>query len=198
MTTIAFPPGFDDPAGFSLQLAVNQRSHASPFGGSEQVVDMLNDRWEASVAVSPRTSEEAAAYEAFIGAMRGMNNTVNLYHLVRPIPRGTLRGSPTCQIAGQGDGAVVLQTGQPGSTLLAGDLFGVSGLLIQVASDVAANGSGVMVVTLVNRLRKQIADGSPVTWDRPTAPFRLMSNSGIQHVPGWAEGASFDFAEAIL
>jgi hypothetical protein len=198
MTTISLPPGFDDPVAFSLQLMVNQRVHSSPFGGSEQVIDMLNDRWTATVAVPARTNDEAAIYEAFIGSLRGMVNTINLFHLVRPIPRGTMRGTPTCQVSGQGDGAMVLHTGQPGCTLLAGDMFGVSGLLLQVASDVAADGSGVMVVTLVNRLRKQIANGSAITWDRPTAPFRLMSTPAMQHVPGWAEGVSLDFAEVIL
>ena len=197
MTTITFPTGVA-PDAFALRLSATQRVHASPFGGSEQVVDLLNDRWMISMSLPKRTRAQAAAIEAFINAMRGMTNTVNLYHFGRKEPRGTMRGSPTCQVAGQGDGAIVLNSAGAGATLLAGDLIGISGLLLQVASDVAADGSGVMVVTLVNRLRKQITGGSAVTWDRPAVPFRLISTPAVQHVPGYAEGVSLDFAEVIL
>ena len=88
MATIAFPAGLV-PREFSLEMAVNQRSYASPFGGSEQVVDMLNDRWMVSMTLPNFSTAKAARIEAFIGAMRGMTNVVNLYHFLRPVPRGT-------------------------------------------------------------------------------------------------------------
>lgn len=197
MSTIALPPGFDDPADFVLEQYVNQRSNAAPLGGSEQVVDLLNDRWVATVTSSPRTSDEAAAYEAFIGSMRGLSNTVDLYHLVRPIPRGTLRGAPVADAAAQGAGQIVVWEA-PGFTLLAGDMIGVGGLLLMVATDCVANGAGRADVPLVNRLRKPLANGAAVTWDRPKAPFRLASRSSVRYVPGWAEGVSFDLVEAIV
>lgn len=198
MTTIAMPPGFDDPADFSLEMFVNQRANGSPFGGSEQVIDLLNDRWTATVTSAPRTSDEAAAYEAFIASMRGLSNTVNLFHLVRPIPRGTMRGTPLTNPAAQGADEIILGTSAPGVTLLAGDMIGIDGLLLMVSEDCVSDGVGAMPVRFVNRLRRAIDFGVPVIWDRPKAPFRLASRSSVRHVPGWADGVAFDLIEAII
>jgi len=196
MTTITFPTGVA-PDGFMLKLNTTQRAHASPFGGSEQVVDLLNDRWRIAMTLPKRTIVQAGAVEAFINAMRGMTNTVNLYHWRRQAPVGTMRGSPTCNAASQGAASVTLASAGAGATLLAGDMIGISGLLLQVATNCTANGSGVIVVPLVNRLRAAITGGSAVTWDKPTAPFRLVSDSGVEHVPGYVEGVALDFAEVI-
>ena len=57
------------PRTFTMRLATVQRVHSSPYGGSEQAVDMLNDRWMASLELSARTQDEAANIEAFLAAM---------------------------------------------------------------------------------------------------------------------------------
>lgn len=181
-----------------MYLSTNQRSFASPFGGSEKVVDMLNDRWMATVALPKGPQDVMASREAFVNAMRGMANTVMLHHYARPVPRGTMRGSPTLA-----SGAVKfakelsIQT-VPGATLLAGDMVGVSDLLLQAAQDITADGAGVLVLPIVNRLRKALAGGAAVVWDRPKAPFRLItSGTAFVYLTGYAEGVSLDFAEAI-
>lgn len=196
MSAIAFPDFLEDPSEFSMSLAVNQRSFASPEGGSEQVIDRLNDRWVASAVLVPRTHDDAAEVEAWIASMRGMANTVALYHLVRPWPRGTMRGAPTAQAASIAMRSIVINT-TAGATLLAGDMVGVAGLLLQVASNAIANGAGTMVVPIVNALRKPVAAGSPVAWDRPSAPFRFASKPAVQYLPGYAAEISMDFVEAI-
>lgn len=195
MTVIAWPTGLC-PNTFSLTQQTVQRVFASPYNGSEQVIDMLNDRWLISMTLPNRTFAQAAAVEAFVAALRGMTNTVNLFHWVRKQPRGTMRGAPTAQAMGIAADALTLNT-TPGATLLAGDMIGVSGLLLQVASDTAANGAGVMAVALVNRLRKAIPAGAAVTWDKPTAPFRLVSQASVQYVPGYSTEVALDFAEAV-
>jgi hypothetical protein len=194
--TIGLPSGFV-PDTFSLRLQTTQRVNSSPFGGSEQVVDMLNDRWVISLSLPNRTRDQAAAIEAFIAALRGMTDTASLYHFGRKVPRGTMRGTPTSQAAGQGSGSLLINS-VVGATLLAGDMIGVGGLLLQVATDCTANGSGVITAPLVNRLRKAISASAAVTWDMPTAPFRLASTSGVMHVPGYAQSISLDFIEAIV
>lgn len=125
-----------------------------------------------------------------------MTNTVALYHYVRRVPRGSMRGAPTAQAAAAGAQALVLNT-TAGATLKAGDMIGVAGLLLMVATDATANGAGVMLVQIVNCLRVAVGGGSPVTWDKPTAPFRLVSPSAIQYIPGHSPEASFDFVEAV-
>lgn len=195
MSLIALPAGFC-PNSFSLRMKANQRGFGSPFGGSEQVIDMLNDRWLLSLSLPNKTFADAARIEAFINALRGMVNTVALYHWVRKQPRGSMRGSPTAQAAGSGAAAVTINT-TPGATVLMGDMIGIGGLLLQVAEDALADGSGVMPVKLANRLRGSIAATTPVVWDKPTAPFRLSSDSAVQYIPGYAPSVSFDFVEAI-
>ena len=53
-------------------------------------------------------------------------------------------------------------------------MLGVGGLLFMVQSDVALDGSGAGAVPITNRLRVAQSSGAAVTWDRPTALFRLM------------------------
>lgn len=194
--TMALPDIFADPVSVTFRLQGMQRAFLSPFGGSEQVLDMLQDRWVCSVQLPPAYPEDAAALEAWINGMRGMTQVVNLYHLARPTPRGTMRGAPTVISGAFQAASFTLQTAA-GATLRAGDMLGTGGLLLQVGQDCAANGSGVLVVPLVNRLRKALVGGAAVAWSRPSAPFRLVSPIGIQFVPGYAEGASLDFAEAV-
>jgi hypothetical protein len=196
MTTIARPDFFEDPTNFSLDLATNQRMFASPEGGSEQVIDRMNDRWKVAVTLSARTHEEAAEMEAFLASMRGMTNWVYLFHLARPEPQGSMRGTPTAAAAAAGAGALTITT-TAGATMRAGDMLGVGGLLLQAAENATANGAGVMVLPIVNRLRVGIAGGAAVTWDRPTAPFRRIGGTPVQYVPGWSPEISFDFVEAI-
>lgn len=197
MSTVPFPEFFEDPSAFSLRLGTNQRMFASPFGGSEQVIDLQNDRLYASVTVPNRTHADAARLEAFIASFRGMSNTIELYHLVRPEPEGTMRGAPTVVGQSAGNGTILINT-TPGATLLAGDMIGIGGLLLQVRQDCLADGSGLMACFLANRLRKDLADAAPVLWNRPTAPFRLISQPVVQYVPGYAPEVSLDFAEAVV
>ncbi len=199
MSAVALPATFA-PSGCALKLSVNQRVNASPFGGSEQAVDLLNDRWLMSCDLAPNVVAQGAWLEAFINAMRGQTNWVALCHFARQIPRGTMRGSLTMSsAAAQGASSLVVTggAGQANTTLLAGDLIGVSGLLFMVASDCVANGSGVITVPIVNRLRVALGSGLPVTWNRPTALFRLTSVPLVQYAPGAASGVSFEFAEYI-
>lgn len=180
-----------------MRLQTNQRVFGSPFNGSEQVIDMLNDRWLVSMTLPNRKFADAARIEAFIAALRGMTNTVALYHWIRKVPRGTMRGAPVLKFPlFRGDPNLIITT-TPGATLLAGDMVGCAGLLLQIASDCTADGTGELYAPVVNRSRAAAPAGTPVYWDRPTAPFRLSSPSAVQFVPGYATEVSLDFVEAI-
>lgn len=160
MSLITYPSTTDPraflPAGFSLSQDVNQRAFASPFGGSEQAVDMLNDRWRISMELPPCNQAEAAKREAFLAALRGQVNHTELHHFGRPVPLGTLASSQgLIYDAAQGADSITIAT-TAGATLLAGDMLGVDGLLLQCRADCTANADGVLVVPLVNRLRRAI------------------------------------------
>lgn len=195
MSLIALPAAFK-PRSCTLRLAVNQRVSAAPFGGSEQAIDLLNDRWVMACELAPRAQGEGAAIEAFIGAMRGQTNTTSVYHFARPAPQGTVRGTLTLNAAAaQGSSSIVVAGCSPANgTLLAGDMLGVSGLLLMVAADCAA-ALGVITVPITNALRKALTVGAPVTWDKPSMTARILATSNVGYEPGLANGVSFDFGE---
>lgn len=156
MSLITLPVKFV-PRNCALRLSVNQLAHAAPYGGSEQVIDLLNDRWMLSCELSENIRADAGWREGFVGALRGKVNTVALYHFSRKVPLGTLRGTPVVLSAALQGAASLSLAGTPGATLAAGDMLGASGLLLMVAADCTADATGVITVPLVNRLRKAIA-----------------------------------------
>ena len=197
MSAVTWPAGLIA-RGFQIGLMANQRAHASPFGGSEQVVDMLNDRWRVSLELPPALRENGGLAEGFVASLRGMTNTVALWHMARPYPLGTMRGTPV--LIGdhsQGAATLAISTSTGGETLKQGDMIGVGGLLLMVASDCVSDGVGVMSCPIVNRLRAAQLSGAAVTWNKPTAPFRKIAGESIGYVPGVAEGVVLEFVEAI-
>lgn len=197
MSLISLPAEFE-PRSVQLDMGTSQRVRAAPFGGSEQASDLLNDRWTMSCALPDSPHAWGAWREAFIASFRGQVNWVALWHFVRPEPRGTMRGSPTLVGAhAQGAASLSITAGTAGGTLLAGDMLGVGGLLVMVQSDVTLNGSGAGTVAIVNRLRVAQSNGAAVTWNKPTALFRLLDSSGVAYAPGVAGGPTFEFGEKI-
>jgi len=82
------------------------------------------------------------------------------------------------------------------ATLLAGDMIGCSGHLLQVASDCQANDAGAMTVPIINRVRGTITSGAAVTWYKPTAQFIMPAMAGgALQVPGYTQGAALDLLE---
>lgn len=199
MTTVALPSVFRV-TQFSMPMTANVRSNSSQYGGSEQVIDFLNDRWKIKLEVGVSQMAIGAVVEAFIASLRNGVNTVNLYHYARPTPRGTMRGILTMSAGAAIGAASIVVTGgvgQAGTTLLAGDLLGVGGLLLMVQDDATANGSGVITVNLVNRLRVAQSSGASVTWNQPSAAFRVTGNPAVLYVGTRIESVAFDFVEAV-
>lgn len=388
MASLGTWPASIVPASLRMVLHTNQRANAAPGGGSEQVIDMLNDRWMAELTLPVEKFADAAAVEAFLASFRGHVNTVNLWHFARSAPRGTLRGSlvlsaaasqgaASIQVQAQrgrvnlltyseqldnaawtktsvsvtanattapdgtntaeklvesaalshhgvtqpitpssvfpytgsvhvkaaergyafvgfngggiiayasvnlATGAVSTATGsltvtaedkgagwwrvkitanttstaamqldarvstdgvwanrsytgdgssgiytwgaqleqadtasayqriadaatfdvadyaQAGKTILAGDLLGVGGLLLMASQDATASASAIATVQLVNRLRVAQSLGAAVTWDKPTASFRKLSDTGVLYRQGLADEISLTLGEAI-
>lgn len=197
MASLGTWPAGIKPTDARLTMQTNQRVNASPFGGSEQAVDMLNDRWMMTLTLAPMFNRDGGAVESFLASFRGQVNTVNLWHFARPTPVGTLDGSPTLSAsAAQGAASIAIAT-TAGRTLKAGDMVGAGGLLLMAAADATANGSGVLTVSLTNRLRIALSAGAAVTWNKPTAAFRLLAHSGVGYSGSMAEEVTMSLGEAI-
>lgn len=197
MSTITLPAQFT-PSTATFTQNTAQRVSAAPFGGSEQAIDLMNDRWTCNCEIAIKSAAKAASLEAFVGAMRGQTNVVALYHFARPVPNGTVRGTLTLNAAAaQGASSIVVTGCSPATgTLLAGDLLGVGGLLLMVASDCTAV-AGVITVPITNPLRAGQSSGAAVTWNQPTALFRLLASSGLQYTAMVSNPSTFDFGEKI-
>lgn len=176
----------------------NQRANASPYGASEQVVDLLNDRWLLYLTLPVESFASAAAVEAFLASFRGLANTVNVWHFARVAPRGTLRGTLlTSGAQAQGAAQLVLSGGTASGTVFAGDMFGAGGQLLMASANATADGSGNITIPLVNRLRAAIATGQSVAWDKPMAPFRMLSHTGVLYEAGVTEEVQCTLGEAV-
>ena len=83
-------------------------------------------------------------------------------------------------------------------TLKAGDFFSVNGQLIMNPSDATADGSGVMTLPVITRLRMTAAATAIVTLQRPTATFVLDPNTWTSgYGLGANQGLGVDFTEVF-
>jgi hypothetical protein len=197
MASLGTWPSSIVPMSARLVLQTNQRVNAAPGGGSEQAIDMLNDRWMCYLTLPVRRFSEAAAVEAFLASFRGQVNWVDLWHFARPTPQGSIAGSPTVSGAhAQGAALLAVQT-TAGLTVKAGDMLGAEGLLLMAAADATADGAGVVSVPLVNRLRVGLSGGSAVTITQPMASFRLLSHTGVEYQRGITSEVSLTLGEKI-
>lgn len=196
MTVYAWPTDAAfKPESIDWALVPNTRTFTSPYTQGVQVVDLLGERWRVNLTLPVSTWASAAAREAFFSRLRGAHQ-VQLWHFARPVPRGTLRGTPTvASSVAQGADQIPVTT-TANATLRAGDMIGIGSQLFMVASDCQANGSGAMTVPVCNRSRASIAAGSAITWDRPKATFRLSSDVvPIGYRPGITDALSLEFVE---
>jgi hypothetical protein len=118
-------------------------------------------------------------------------------HIARQALQGTMAGSPTLSVSAlKGAENIVVQT-TAGATVKAGDMLGVSGLLLQVSADATANGSGVLTVPLVNRLRKALTSGAAIVYAYPTTRWLLTSEAGVSLSNDGSETVTLNFEELI-
>lgn len=189
-------------ATFSLDNPAAQLMHGGDLGDSGQVVDQLKDRWVASLSFTPLTcvsvtqQERAGLIQAYFNSLRGMVNTVPMYHQRRPVPLGTLRGTPTLAVAAAQFASQLTISCASGATLLPGDMLGLAGCLYQVRAACAESG-GQIVVPLANRVRVAASIAAAVVWDRPSIEMRRVSGGIVTYSPGAVEISPIDLVEAI-
>lgn len=187
---------------FSLDNPVAQLMHEGDLGDSGQVVDLLKDRWTCSMSfaaminLSALQQERSAAIEAYFNSMRGMVNTIPVHHRRRPIPLGTLRGSPTLSASVSQGAAQISMNATTGVTLLPGDMLGLAGRLYMVSTR-CVSVAGVITVPLANRIRAAASSGAAVVWDRPSIEMRRVSGGICVYVPGGFEISGIELVEAI-
>lgn len=167
----------------------------SPFNGAVESIGFPGARWGISMTLPQSTAADGGLAESFFGRLAGGVERVRMGHLRRPIPAGTMRGTPTLNAA-VSRGALSLTIATTG-TLLAGDLFKAGGQLFMAAQD-CVPAAGVLTVPLVQSVRTALASGTSVLWDRPTVEFIMpaMSNAA-SYRPGAMDGMAVELEEYI-
>ena len=202
MAQLTWPDGRDWlPSAFLMQPVPNERSFTGYYSGQSQVVDLPGEAWAARLVLPARRSLQVGAQrEAFLARLRP-SNTLLLWHLRRPAPRGTLRGSPTISGAVAQLASTINIQSVAGATLEDGDMLGFAGQVsMVVGGPYVANGSGLFTaVQIWPRARTAISSGAAVTWDKPTVEFRTTDrvNAPVEWLPGGvSDSITITLAEA--
>lgn len=168
----------------------------SPLNGTPQNIELPGGRWVMSLTLQPFSSLLAGDVEALLNYLAGGVNTVSCWHFSRPVPRGTIAGSPTVD-GGITRGATTLPVATvAGYTVKAGDMLGSAGQLFMAQADATADGNGDLSVPLVNKARASIANATAIVWSRPKATFACFADiNPVAHVAMLQEGAALELEE---
>lgn len=192
-TTIAFVP-----ATFEIGLRSNVLLSTSPLNGAIQTLEIPGARWVVSMKLDAAYLDDQAAREALLTQIAGQANRVALWHFARPVPRGTMRGSPTLSATAAAGATSLAITTTAAATALAGDMFSVGGQFVQCVTDTAADGAGAMSMSIRPALRAQVASATAVVWDKPTATFILTSPEvRVGYRPALGDEIALDFMEVF-
>jgi len=174
MTTLTFPTlecGL--PEEFEFSLVANTQVFSSPLSKAVQTIEMPGARWRLSFVLRYLEVADAARVRAFFAQLGGRAGRFYMHNLACPEVRGTAAGMPLVKGAGQSGRSLLIDGITHGTTLLAGDLFGVNGELKVVVADAVANAGHEMAVTFAPPLRASPPDNAPITLERPAATFML-------------------------
>ena len=172
----------------------------SVFGSQVGEIDV--PLWTALLTPARFNRDQYAEWESILLQLQGKQNQLALWHLDRPAPRGTMRGSMVFNGAHArgADTLNITATGQGGTTLLKGDMLGFgSGItqqVIKIKAPATADGSGNITVTVEAQLRNDFANGAAIVWDKPKALFRRKSSEmSMDHSRGGVDGTPLDLVE---
>lgn len=199
MSTITWPStDVFKPAKFEIGLRSNVLISTSPLSGATQTVELPGARWVVSMTLDPVEWADQAVREALFTQIAGQANRVSLWHMVRPAPRGTMRGSPTLSATASAGATSLSITTTAGATLLKGDMVKIGSQLMQSTTDATADGSGALTLPIAPMVRTTVASGQAVSWDAPTATFILSATEvRVGYRPAVGEAIALEFVEVF-
>lgn len=178
MTTLSFPTLSVGPRRVEWQLIARSFATSSPLDLSVQQQQLIGAKWGLILEIRTFTEADANLLKAFLVKLQGGVNLVELWNFERPTPQGSPVGGPTIKVVGAGQTGASLNTNgwTPGSTIKAGDMFGVGGELKMCTAD-GTSSDGNLTVAFQPPLRAAPADDAPLTFTRPTSTFRLTEDT---------------------
>ncbi len=176
-STISWPTAREfQPARLQWGVTTSRTAWASVYTGQTQRISHLADRLRVTIDLPLVLKDLAGQREAYFMAASAAGNWIRVHHFQRPVPIGTIRGTPvTSAVAAAGAHEIAITT-TAGATVAAGDVFGVANQLVQCGyGGATADGAGAMVMPLVLPLRRALSSGAAVTWYKPTGTFQILS-----------------------
>lgn len=153
---------------FDVQITIARSGRITTYG-------LPGARWTAAIRFESDLERlQRPAIEALIASLNGGAHRLQVGHLGRPRPNGTLTGSPTLSAA-VAAGATSLSMVNANGTLKAGDIIGLPGQMFMVIADatpVATN----LTVQVTPAVRTAHNSGTPVAWNRPQILWIPRSN----------------------
>lgn len=135
--------------------------------------------------------------EAFVMSLEGQTNSVLLHHMHRPVPAGTMRGSPTISSLVPRGARSMSIVGTSGETLAVGDVIGVpTDAGQQLVELTGVSGTGTVAVTFAGPLGAAAQAGGVIVWNRPESEF-ILTDSAVMvgYVAGEHPGVALEFVE---
>lgn len=204
MAIVTWPTALIPAPGSGFGQRRYDLSHGSDSTGAQQDRLLAPPRWQLSILQPDLlTPALAGRWHALVLSLRGRVNHLACWDFGRPLPLGTLRGTPTLSAtaaAGATSIAIAGGGGNAGATLLAGDMLQLgTGLgtsqAVMVMADATADGSGnIAALSIEPPLRVAQASGAAVGWQRPLAYFKLSSGNTTW---GWEAGPERPYATGL-
>jgi hypothetical protein len=166
MSTINWPTSLNVVASLDLSIEYDVQIDISRSGR----IDTYGLPGARLVAVVTFAADLETRYrpqvEALVASLRGGARALSMHHLGRPVPNGTITGSPTVATAtAAGDNTMAL--GNCNGTFKAGDWFGIGDQMVMVEEDVAPV-SSAMTAKISPAVRAVYPVGTVITLVRPS------------------------------
>lgn len=157
---------------YDVQLTVSR-------SGSISTYSLPGARWMATISFPiDQESGKRPRIEALLASLRGGANRLSAPHFGRPIPNGSLRGTPSLAVQVLANQSTLSLKNCNGD-LKAGDLIGLPGQVVMIESP-AVPVSGAMTVQINPPTRAQHAVNTPIAWSRPPILWVPKDSSEIK------------------
>lgn len=175
-----FPVLASGPSTMEWGLESNTLRFESPLSGSVQTLERPGARWRCTMNFDRLTEDDSATLQAFLVSLRGQAGRFTIYNIARPIPRGTISGTPLVNGADQLGSSLTIDGFSSGDNFKAGDFFTVvtaSGNELKMVTQDITESSGSMNVKFDPPLRQSPSDNSSIFTDYPTTTMMLTEDS---------------------
>jgi hypothetical protein len=165
------------PSRLRLGVSVPKSGWRAFFTGQAQTISHQADRYRLTVSLPACGPLAAGRREAFFLGRASRGDWVRLGLVHRPVPQGTLRGTPTVAVSALAGARTLQVQGVPGDTLLGGDALGAGGhLFVADYVGAVADGSGVLSLPLILPLQAPLTLGDALTWQAPTTTWQVETD----------------------